>query len=203
MGIKMDRRVVYTTHIIKKSFLELLSEKKLNKITVQEICKKADINRATFYAHYADIYDLMHQIESEIIQGVQAILDNYASNRDGGIMLLTKFIEENAEFYNTFLNNRENWELMDKLSDTTQESSIKRWTSEPVRMSRREAEYLHTFSAGCFLSIIKKWLSDHEKVSAEEIARMIIILLESSTQAFLEAYKERQGDGTTKCNPDD
>ena len=53
----MDRRIKYTKKIIKDCFFELLSEKDINKITVSELCNKADINRATFYRYYIDIYD--------------------------------------------------------------------------------------------------------------------------------------------------
>ena len=45
----MDRRIKYTKNIIKTTFLKKLEEKEINKITVSEICKEADVNRATFY----------------------------------------------------------------------------------------------------------------------------------------------------------
>lgn len=61
-----DRRVKYTKQAIRESFLELLKEKPIDKISVTEICKRADINRGTFYSHYADPYDLKHQLEQEL-----------------------------------------------------------------------------------------------------------------------------------------
>ena len=48
----MDRRIRYTKKIIKETFLNLLEEKELNKITVSEICRISDINRETFYRYY-------------------------------------------------------------------------------------------------------------------------------------------------------
>ena len=53
----MDRRVKYTKMIIRETFINLLEKKNINKITVSEICKEADINRATFYRYYLDVYD--------------------------------------------------------------------------------------------------------------------------------------------------
>ncbi|MBQ9011148.1 MAG: TetR/AcrR family transcriptional regulator, partial [Bacilli bacterium] len=61
----MDRRVRYTKNVIKETLISLLSEKKINKITVTEVCKIADINRATFYRYYLDIYDLYDHMEQE------------------------------------------------------------------------------------------------------------------------------------------
>ncbi|MCL2192705.1 MAG: TetR/AcrR family transcriptional regulator [Treponema sp.] len=65
MDRKIDRRTRYTQSVIKKIFIELLREKPIEKITVTEICKTAEINRGTFYTHFNDPYDLLRQIEME------------------------------------------------------------------------------------------------------------------------------------------
>ena len=49
--MKEDRRVRKTRSAIKSSFIELLNEKELEKITIQDIADRADINRGTFYLH--------------------------------------------------------------------------------------------------------------------------------------------------------
>ena len=48
----MDRRQKKTRESIFNAFTELLSQKHYNQITVGEIIEKADIGRATFYAHF-------------------------------------------------------------------------------------------------------------------------------------------------------
>ena len=53
--------------MIRSSFIELLREKPVAKISVTELCERAGINRATFYAHYADPSDLLRSIEDEIL----------------------------------------------------------------------------------------------------------------------------------------
>ena len=62
---KSDARVRYTQRVIKGAFLSLLREKPVNKITVKEVCELAELNRATFYAHYSDVYDLLHHVSLE------------------------------------------------------------------------------------------------------------------------------------------
>lgn len=58
-----------TRKLIKKTFAELINEKKdLNKITVTELVKRADITRGTFYTHYDDIYDVANEYQLEIIE---------------------------------------------------------------------------------------------------------------------------------------
>lgn len=63
----LDRRTVYTKRVIKEALLDLIEGSDINEITIKEICAKADINRATFYRHFDDIYDLYYQIAFEII----------------------------------------------------------------------------------------------------------------------------------------
>ena len=50
---KTDARIRYTQRILKESLLALLKQKPINKITVKEVCELAELNRATFYAHYS------------------------------------------------------------------------------------------------------------------------------------------------------
>ena len=57
-----------TRNLIKKTFAELINEKKeLNKITVTELVKRANITRSTFYTHYDDIYDVVNDYQLETI----------------------------------------------------------------------------------------------------------------------------------------
>ena len=58
-GGKVDRRVKYTKMVLEDSFIKLLEKKDISQISITEICDNADINRATFYAHYSDQNDLL------------------------------------------------------------------------------------------------------------------------------------------------
>lgn len=68
----MDIRVEKTRQSILNTFIELRGQKPLERITVKELCQRARINKSTFYAHYADIYDLADQVEEEIVKLVIA-----------------------------------------------------------------------------------------------------------------------------------
>ena len=57
-----DHRVRVTRMLLRKAFLELLSRKPIQSISVRELCEEAGINRSTFYAHYKDVYDLREQM---------------------------------------------------------------------------------------------------------------------------------------------
>ncbi len=66
----MDKRAQKSRSSIINTFLEIRSKKPLEKITVTELCKKADLNKSTFYVHYHDIYDLSEQLETEVIDSI-------------------------------------------------------------------------------------------------------------------------------------
>ena len=63
----MDLRIERTRKCIKDAFIELRKAKPIEKITVKELASLASINKATFYSHYTDIYDLSEQLENETI----------------------------------------------------------------------------------------------------------------------------------------
>jgi AcrR family transcriptional regulator len=58
---RLDPRVKRTRSLIMAAFEELLPGKGFQSLTVQDITDKAEINRATFYAHFTDKYDLLDQ----------------------------------------------------------------------------------------------------------------------------------------------
>ena len=69
---KLDPRVKRTRGLILQSFDSLLAEKKFENISVQDVTDKAQINRATFYAHFQDKYALLdHSINKMFMQEIE------------------------------------------------------------------------------------------------------------------------------------
>ena len=64
----MDLRAAKTNRSIINAFLNLRSHKPLEKITVKELSELSQINKATFYLHYHDIYELSESLEKEVIE---------------------------------------------------------------------------------------------------------------------------------------
>lgn len=64
-------RVIMTKERIKTAFLQLMSEKNIEQISIREITDLAELNRATFYRYYQDIFDLYHQIMDEYFGQLQ------------------------------------------------------------------------------------------------------------------------------------
>jgi AcrR family transcriptional regulator len=64
---KTDPRILRTRKLIMDSFIELSGKKEFKSITVKDITTEAMINRATFYYHFEDIYDLLEKVLSEVL----------------------------------------------------------------------------------------------------------------------------------------
>ena len=76
---KTDPRVIRTRKLIMDAFIELSGKKEFKDITVKDITTEAMINRATFYYHFEDIYDLLEKVLSEVLL-VNLNFDYYQKN---------------------------------------------------------------------------------------------------------------------------
>ncbi|SPC40131.1 TetR/AcrR family transcriptional regulator [Latilactobacillus fuchuensis] len=74
----MDRnqKKALTDQKIRTAFIMLLNEKGFANLNVSDITITAEISRGTFYLHYLDKFDLLEQIEQEILDDVQTLLQN-------------------------------------------------------------------------------------------------------------------------------
>ena len=171
---KQDARVRYTKMMIRNSLLELLSTKPIAKITVTEICERAGINRATFYAHYSD---LLHGLESEIIEDVthwvRPALTASGTDLKEVLTRLVEYIGENADICSILLSDKGDNSFQTKVVDVIEGQFMSSWASAR-QLSQEDAEYVYTFVALGSVGLIRKWLADGRKKPASEIADLII-----------------------------
>lgn len=69
---KSESKYFNTAIKMNLAFISLLKEKPFEYITVSEICKKAGVNRSTFYLHYETISDLLDET-------IRYLLDDFLS----------------------------------------------------------------------------------------------------------------------------
>ena len=91
--MKSDRRVKYTKMVLRNSLIQLLNEKPFEKITIKELCQRADVNRGTFYVHYNDQEDLLQQIQDELIEGMQNLCEKGGCKKSDWF----KYVRENKD----------------------------------------------------------------------------------------------------------
>lgn len=180
---KSDRRVKYTLMVIRQSFVKLLMQKPISKITIKEICEDADINRATFYAHFQDQYDLLHQIETGIIDDINQYLINYDVSRVPAQMLdkIFEYIKENAEIFKLL--------LLSSNADIQFQQEITKIIGQQhfsaMAADKEDSEYVFLFFANGAIGLIVKWLKDDMKKPVSEMSNLILKLSLYGSQPFL------------------
>ena len=108
MNTANNQRFQETDRRIRTVMLELIKQKDINKITVNDICKGCGINRSTFYAHFVDIYDLMDKMQMEIYQDIQESFKEVDFQPDNFLtpdylVILFNHIRRNRLFYRVYL----------------------------------------------------------------------------------------------------
>lgn len=187
---KIDRRVRYSKMVIKESFIQLLKEKPIAKITIKEVCALADVNRATFYAHYTDQYDLLQQIESDLASDVKTYLANYDPNDIAGATVemlekILEYIKANAELVDLLLNaNGDIAFEQDIIMIFAQLELLPASADEDL--SEEDAEYAFLFFANGCIGIIKQWLKDGMKKPVPATAELIFNLITKGRERFFD-----------------
>lgn len=72
---KSDRRVLRTKRAINDAFKTLIKDHSIDKITVSALAKEADIDRKTFYLHYASLDELVRATADETIDKLLTTLE--------------------------------------------------------------------------------------------------------------------------------
>ncbi len=95
-----------TKELIKKSFAELLEEKKETKnITVKELVERVDLTRGAFYSHYDNIYEVASEIQDEILDTIfnNNIVLNSKEDINKYIDSIFNYLKENEKIYSKLL----------------------------------------------------------------------------------------------------
>ena len=80
---KIDRRIIKTKKAINNALLQLLSVKSLDEISITELTNRADVNRKTFYLHYASINEVAEEINNRLTNDFEVAIERALANGNG------------------------------------------------------------------------------------------------------------------------
>ena len=150
---------------IEKTLLQLIQKKKIEEISVSDICKITGLNRSTFYANYIDIYDLVEKVKDRMAnEFAEFQLSNNSKQDPNGYLNLFKHIKENQIFFKTYFK----LELI-SISPIMQYNID---MAEKYYNNKYIDYHIEFFRAG-LNAVIKKWLNSGCKESPEEIVEII------------------------------
>lgn len=166
MNTPNNKRKRESVQRIEKAFIELLQSRELGEIRVSDICKRAELNRTTFYANYADIYSLADSIRDKLEKGVAEL---YREELDTGVnsndyLKLFRHIQENQIFYRTYfkLGYDNNYKILAYDTELARE-----------HFQNRFIEYHMEFFRSGLTKIIKMWLENGCRESPEDMFSII------------------------------
>lgn len=159
---KIDRRVRYTKKAIRESFLDLLENKPLEKISVTEICKNADINRGTFYSHYSDPFELKHCLEQELVDVLVEGAKNAPSGRLTSLNALT-ILEENKDLCRLFCGPNGDMDAFIRIIMDHSESYFSGVMQGGDNIPETHKECLHIMLVSAVSALIKFWYENDMK----------------------------------------
>ncbi|WP_216663174.1 TetR/AcrR family transcriptional regulator [Bacillus haikouensis] len=169
----MDRRKKYTRMVLKESLLKLLQDKSISSITIKEICEAADINRSTFYAHYANQYELLDSIEEEFIEDLVSTLGRYNFSKEDEALQMTEklfdYIAEKNAICQTLLSENTDMYFLKKGMMITHEFIFKNWISDSG-IDQETYEYINIFMVSGSIHVIKNWVENGMEKTPGEMA---------------------------------
>ncbi|MBR7553078.1 TetR/AcrR family transcriptional regulator [Allobacillus sp. GCM10007491] len=176
MNKKLDRRKKYTRMVLKDSLMELLKEKPISNVTVKEICERADINRSTFYTHYSDQYDLVEQIESELIHDMEKYLNSVNFDTDEEAKEMTErlldYLASRADDCKTLLSYEGDSTFQRKVTSVAYRFILNEgMTAKNIDPSI--SEYISSFIVNGSIQMMKLWLYNNMDRSPKEMSQLI------------------------------
>lgn len=150
---------------LEKAFLELMQTRELHDISVTEICEMAHVNRTTFYANYADIYDMAHKVLETLAAEVDDLYIELVSQgySRSDVSRILRHIYENQLYYKTCF----------KLG--IGDFPIKQYDAKAAEyyFQSKNITYHLEFFRGGFNRLVTLWLEGGCKETPEEIEEII------------------------------
>jgi len=182
----MDKRIVNTKKKLTETFFQLLAKKKINDITVLELCNKANINRTTFYKYYKDIDDLALKIEDELIADLEQYIVDI--KRNYLISFTSKIIEaisRNKDVYTKILSDNGDHTFLRKILNLVHTQSIEEWQKLLKKATPRDLDNIYNFIVDGTIGLIEAWIRNNCKDEPESIAIFINKICMSGLSSFI------------------
>lgn len=188
-----DRRTRRTRANLEEGLLRLMEKKSINSITVRELTECVDINRSTFYLHYTDIYDMVAQIEDELIRGFYEELEKDKAERsteEDVYHFMEKAIaalQANRRKLLILCSDNGDHTFIERLSEVTYKQahhwfhSILGQGADPKRVELA----VSFFCTGC-VSLLEKWLRSEDTLNPKAVLSLMFELVLNGANGFVE-----------------
>ena len=169
------RSVIRSKKMINAALADLLMEKPLDKITVTELVRRADINRGTFYAHYKDIPDVVEHLIRQTFSVLQDAMISGSAEQDQVahtlLCTLQVILSEDLVFYRKILNSNAAAILQERLVEVVSEFMLEH-RERFYRGSPEEYQLAIRFCAGGLSNLYRDWFDGKLPYTLEELTQV-------------------------------
>lgn len=181
MAVKEDLRVKRTKKALADAFINLLSVKSFEDITINELCDTAGIRRATFYKHYTDKFDFLTLYVSSLRDRFDSTVwksDSSAPTREYYVAYakrMIKFIDENPAATDNVLKSHLFPSMLTIILERNYKDTLARLEASAKAGMKLPAtpEVTASMIAGAVAAAIYTWLISGKKKDADELAREV------------------------------
>ena len=192
-----DHRTRVTKMLIRRAFMELLSHQPIQSISIRELCEKAGVSRGTFYSHYADIYDLLHQIESEMLEEISKALEPLLDSSSSASLVavnrrIFEVLKANSDLCTVTLGDYGDKGFAIRLINLGRERCIDRYRIRFQNATAREIDFYYAFVSSGIIGLLRAWLDTGMTASPAEIADLAEGLMLHGLDYFENHQKESE-----------
>lgn len=182
-----DRRVKYTKMVLRESLLSILQKKPVSRISVTEVCEAAGLNRGTFYAHYADPYELLTKIENDLYQELESALAKDVARGDIDMLLanIMGVLDRNRDMCRVLLGENGGTQFINRILGMARAFFIQMWTCKKG-VPEGTADYIYRYLSAGSVDVVRHWLLNDDARPLGEVARIISGICKSIVSAFME-----------------
>ena len=188
---KTDRRIRKSKEAIRTALVKLLTHKNLENRTITEIAKEADINRKTIYNNYENIFQVIEEIENDIVNSFNDVLSkiNLEENLKQPLDFfetLTNIIQNDFEFYSDLVQTQKVGEinLIAKITETLKER-VKANLPKGLFQDKFTMEFSVNYIITGMMEGYKEWLQNPKEISLEKLAQTMNTLIFSGLNGIL------------------
>ena len=190
-----NQRITITKRMLKESLLEILREKELDTINVAELCRKAGVNRATFYRHYAIPRDVLMEMQQDLFRELrrQVKLPQSMDEIHATIEKLCVFLNDHLELLRIFVQTFSDTEFAMFMNDLYLELG-KEFSCMDVlkKLSKEDLQLLTLYSTGGSYFVLRSWIMGSIRKSPKEMADYVYSLVDKTKQLLIAGLAEKK-----------
>lgn len=168
-----NRSVRQTKKRLSDALVALLLEKPAQAITVRELTARAKVSRGTFYFHYTDISDLLHQLEQEQVEQIRALMDDLLPHIRQDFLpeilsRLFSYLQANRDVCLALYGVSGDQEFARRMKDVIAGRCLAFLGEEPSDRQR----YLVQFTVDGWMGTVVKWFANDQQPAPGEMAEI-------------------------------